>query len=71
MFFRIKTLVQKELRTLLRDPQSARLLIGIVILQLLLFPFAATMEVKNNTLAISERCAFLNLSSWTPRMKPA
>ncbi len=52
MFFRIKTLVQKELRTLLRDPQSARLLIGVVILQLVLFPFAATMEVKNNTLAV-------------------
>lgn len=52
MFFRIKTLVQKELRTLLRDPQSARLLIGLVFLQLVLFPFAATMEVKNNTLAI-------------------
>ena len=52
MFFRIKTLVQKELRTLLRDPQSARLLIGVVFLQLILFPFAATMEVKNNTLAI-------------------
>ena len=52
MFFRIKTLVQKELRTLLRDPQSARLLIGVVVLQLVLFPFAATMEVKNNTLAI-------------------
>jgi ABC-2 type transport system permease protein len=52
MIFRIKTLVQKELQTLLRDPQSARLLIGLVFLQLILFPFAATMEVKNNTLAI-------------------
>lgn len=52
MIHRILTLVIKELQALLRDPQSRRLLIMPVILQLVLFPAAATMEVKNNTLAV-------------------
>lgn len=52
MIPRIITLVRKELQALLRDPQSRRLLILPVILQLLLFPNAATLEVENNTLAI-------------------
>jgi len=37
---------------LLRDPQGRRLLIMPVVMQLLLFPNAATLEVKNNTLAV-------------------
>ena len=52
MIYRIRSLVIKELQSLLRDPQSRRLLIVPVLLQLVLFPFAATLEVKNNTLAI-------------------
>ena len=52
MFYRIRTLVIKELQALLRDPQSRQILILPVILQLALFPFAATLEVKNNTLAV-------------------
>ena len=52
MFSRIATLIIKELQALLRDPQSRRLLIMPVILQLALFPFAATLEVENNTLAV-------------------
>lgn len=52
MIHRLVTLVRKELQSLLRDPQSRRLLIAPVILQLLLFPSAATLEVKNETLAI-------------------
>ncbi len=40
------------MQALLRDSQSRRLLIMPVILQLFLFPFAATLEVKNTTLAI-------------------
>jgi ABC-2 type transport system permease protein len=52
MFSRILTLIIKELQALLRDRQSRMLLIMPVILQLALFPFAATLEVKNNTLAV-------------------
>lgn len=52
MLARLLTLIRKELLAQLRDPQSRRLLIMPVLLQLLVFPFAATMEVKNNVLAI-------------------
>ena len=52
MFARIITLIIKELQTLLRDPQSRVILIVPVVLQLGLFPFAATLEVTNNTLAV-------------------
>ena len=52
MWFRIATLIRKELQLLLQDRQSRTLLIAPVILQLAIFPFAATLEVKNNTLAV-------------------
>ena len=52
MLNRLLTLILKELRLSLRDPQSRRILILPVILQLAVFPFAATLEVKNSTLAI-------------------
>jgi ABC-2 type transport system permease protein len=52
MFYRIITLVVKELQMLLRDPQSRRILFIPALLQLALFPLASTLEVKNNTLAI-------------------
>ena len=55
MFHRIRTLVIKELQALLRDRQSRRLLIMPVIMQLVLFPSAATLEVRNNTLAVFNR----------------
>ena len=46
------TLIKKELQALFSSNQSRRMLIMPVILQLLVFPFAATLEVKNSTLAI-------------------
>ncbi len=52
MFSRIFTLVIKELETLFQDRQSRFILIVPVFLQLAVFPFAATLEVKNNTLAV-------------------
>jgi ABC-2 type transport system permease protein len=52
MFSRIVTLIVKELEMLLQDRQSRMILIVPVFLQLVLFPFAATLEVKNNTLAV-------------------
>lgn len=52
MLPRILTLVRKELQALLRDRQGRLLLVMPVIMQLLIFSNAATLEVKNNTLAI-------------------
>ncbi|HYA65414.1 MAG TPA: ABC transporter permease, partial [Burkholderiaceae bacterium] len=52
MLHRLGTLIRKELLAQLRDPRSRRLLIMPILLQLLVFPFAATMEVKNNVLAV-------------------
>lgn len=52
MLFRIATLVRKELQALLRDRQGRLLLVVPVLLQLSVFPFAATLEVTNNTLAV-------------------
>jgi ABC-2 type transport system permease protein len=52
MFSRILALIIKELEMLLQDRQSRTILIVPVFLQLALFPFAATLEVKNNTLAV-------------------
>lgn len=50
--FRIKALIVKELQALLRDRQGRVLLVLPVLLQVAIFPFAATLEVKNNTLAV-------------------
>ncbi len=49
---RIRALIVKELQALLRDRQGRVLLIVPVLLQLAIFPFAATLEVKNNVLAV-------------------
>lgn len=49
---RIATLVVKELQVLLRSKQGRILLVMPVVLQLAIFSFAATLEVKNNTLAV-------------------
>lgn len=52
MFYRLFRLVVKELQVLLGNKQGLIILIMPVLLQLLLFPFAATLEVKNSSLAI-------------------
>ena len=52
ILIRILALIRKELQILLADPQSRQLVIAPVIVQALLFPLAATLEVKNNTLAV-------------------
>ena len=46
-FWRLHALIRKELQALLGDPHGRKLLIAPILMQLLLFPFAATMEVKN------------------------
>ena len=45
MFHRLWTLIRKELQSLLREPQTRAILILPVLIQVILFPFAATLEV--------------------------
>ncbi|MFO6427286.1 ABC transporter permease [Escherichia coli] len=51
MFHRLWTLIRKELQLLLREPQTRAILI-LPVIQVILFPFAATLEVTNATIAI-------------------
>lgn len=52
MYYRLWTLIRKELQSLLREPQTRAILILPVLIQVFLFPFAATLEVTNATIAI-------------------
>ncbi|MDY0970326.1 ABC transporter permease [Siccibacter turicensis] len=52
MFYRLWTLIRKELQSLLREPQTRAILILPVVIQVVLFPFAATLEVTNATIAV-------------------
>lgn len=52
MWYAMYTLIRKELQAIFTNATSLRILIMPVILQVALFPFAATLEVKNSTLAI-------------------
>ena len=52
MLTRLWWLVRKELAILLGNTQGRFLLIMPVLLQTALFPFAATLEVTGNTLAV-------------------
>lgn len=52
MWNRLRTLIVKELQAIARDPAALRLLIMPVILQTVLFPFAATLDVRNASVAV-------------------
>lgn len=52
MIYRLFRLIMKELQAILGNAQGRAMLIMPVILQTAVFPYAATLEVKNNTLAI-------------------
>lgn len=52
MFGRIRALLVKELLAAVRDPRARFILIGPPIIQLLVFSFAATLEVKNVHIAV-------------------
>ncbi|MBW7984120.1 ABC transporter permease [Enterobacillus tribolii] len=52
MLYRLWTLIAKEMQALFSDADTRAVLILPVILQALLFPYAATLEVKNATIAI-------------------
>lgn len=49
---RLASLIVKELLSYLRDPKSRATLIGPPLIQLLIFSFAATLEVRNVDLAV-------------------
>lgn len=49
---RLGALIVKELLSVLRDPRSRFILVGPPLMQLLVFSFAATLEVRNVDLAV-------------------
>jgi ABC-2 type transport system permease protein len=55
MLIRLKALIVKELLAVLRDPRGRMILIVPPIMQLFVFAYAATMEVKNVDLAVLNR----------------
>lgn len=52
---RIPALIVKELLTLFRDPKGRLILIGPPVLQLIIFAFAVTLEVKNVSLVVLDQ----------------
>jgi len=54
---RLKALIVKELLAVLRDPRSRLILVGPPIVQLLVFSYAATLEVKNVDVLVLDRDA--------------
>ena len=60
MFHRLWTLIRKELQSLLREPQTRAILVLPVLLQVVLFPFAATLEVTNAIRRFSALHCFKN-----------
>lgn len=57
MWNRVLSLIIKELLVVLRDPRSRSLLIGPPFIQLVIFAFAATLEVRNVDLMVLDRDA--------------
>ncbi len=54
---RLKSQIVKELLSFLRDPKSRMVLIGPPLVQLLVFSFAATLEVRNIDIAVLDQDA--------------
>ena len=55
MWTRLKALIVKELLVVLRDPRGRIIIIVPPLIQLIVFSFAATLEVKNVDLAVLDR----------------
>ncbi|MBP7190156.1 MAG: ABC transporter permease, partial [Rickettsiaceae bacterium] len=72
---RIISLIIKELLALLRDPKGRFVLIGPPVLQLLIFSFAATLEVKNISMVVYNQdmgkhsCEVISRISASPSFK--
>jgi len=52
MWLRIRSLIKKELLAVWRDPKSRFILLGPPVLQMFIFAYAATQEVKNVRIAV-------------------
>lgn len=52
---RLRAQIVKELLSILRDPRARFILVGPPLLQLLVFSFAATLEVTNASLVVFDR----------------
>lgn len=52
---RLRAQIVKELMSILRDPRARFILVGPPLLQLLVFSFAATLEVTNASLVVFDR----------------
>ena len=57
MWTRLRALVVKELLAVLRDPRGRAILIGPPIVQLLVFSYAATLDVRNVDVMVLDRDA--------------
>ncbi|MEZ5560412.1 MAG: ABC transporter permease [Pseudomonadales bacterium] len=55
MLYRLAILVAKELMSYLRDPRTRVILIGPPLMQLVIFSFAATLEVRNVDIAVLDQ----------------
>ncbi|MGL4860668.1 MAG: ABC transporter permease [Enterobacteriaceae bacterium] len=71
MLYRLLTLIIKELQSLLRVKQTRFMLIMPVVLQVCLFPFAATLDVNNITVAIYNEDNGANSVELTQRIAAA
>lgn len=71
LWLRLGALVRKELQALLRDPNGRRLLILPVILQIVLFPWAATLEVRNASIAVLDQDRGASAVELTQRLQAA
>lgn len=55
MWERIYTLLRKEFRSVFRDPRMRMVILGIPVIQTLIFGYAVTMDVRHVRLAIVDR----------------
>ncbi|MFT3783762.1 MAG: ABC transporter permease [Nibricoccus sp.] len=55
MWERILTLLRKEFRSILRDPRMRMVIVGVPILQTLIFGYAVTLDVRHVPLVVVDR----------------
>ena len=62
---RLRAQVVKEVLSILRDPRSRMVVLAPPLIQLLLFSFAATLEVRNVDIAVLDQDAGRWSHDWT------
>ncbi len=71
MFSRLRALIVKELLTILKDRQSRMIIIVPVLVQILIFPFAATLEITDSPIGIYSEDSGMHSVELTQRMAKA